>query len=235
MPSLLLSSALVANSASIAHQGIATHTDPRLRYEPGWSLQRSPVRVSFLSSWQASVRVELGRSAGPERPQVQPHISCHPRRAPLASNQKKDRLQDRPYGPSLLGWCCAGVPDGTVPSCWLSRRLTMSYGRLLVVTSLFRGFGFKHSAIGPSLSRPPKFGTLFRSGSDNRVTIYCFSNRNWKRICFSSSERFCGSKSNEGPYKFSILLYYYYYINNQSFFIRLQINGVNSLEKINWR
>ena len=51
---------------------------------------------------------------------------CPPRRAPLASNQEKDRLQDRPYGPSLLGWCCTGIPDGTVPSCWLSRRSTMS-------------------------------------------------------------------------------------------------------------
>ena len=80
------------------------------------------------------------------------------------------------------------------------------FGRLLVVTSLFRGFGFRHSAIGPSLSQAPKFGTLSRSGSDNRVTIYCFSNRNWKRIRFSSSERFCGSISNEEPYKFSILL-----------------------------
>ena len=71
------------------------------------------------------------------------------------------------------------------------------FGRLLVVTSLFRGFGFRHSAIGPSLSQAPKFGTLSRSGSDNRVTIYCFSNGNWKRICFSSSERFCGSISNK--------------------------------------
>ena len=120
------SPASVANSATIAHQGITTHTSPRLRYESGQSLQRSPVRVSFLSSRQASVRVELGRLAGPEHPQVQPHISYHPRRAPLASNQKKDRLQDRPYGPSLLGWCCAGIPGGTVLSCWLSRWSTMS-------------------------------------------------------------------------------------------------------------
>ena len=52
------------------------------------------------------------------------------------------------------------------------------FGRLLVVTSSFPGFGFRHSAIGPSLSRARKFGTLFRSGSDNRVTIYRFSNRN---------------------------------------------------------
>ena len=123
---LLLSPASVANSASIAHQGIATHASPRLRYESGRSLQRSPVRVLFLSPRQASVRVELGRSAGPEHPQVQQHISCHPRRASLASNQEKDRLQDGPFGPTLLGWCCAGIPDGTVPSCWLSRRSTMS-------------------------------------------------------------------------------------------------------------
>ena len=41
-------------------------------------------------------------SAGLEHPQVQPHISCHPRRAPLASNQEKDRLQDRPY--AVTAW-----------------------------------------------------------------------------------------------------------------------------------
>ena len=60
---MLLSPASVTNSASIAHQGIATHTSPRLGYESGRSLQQSPVRVSFLSSQQASSRVELGRSA----------------------------------------------------------------------------------------------------------------------------------------------------------------------------
>ena len=67
-----------------------------------------------------------GHGVAPRHPQVQPHISCHPRRAPLASNQEKDRLQNRPYGPTLLGWCCAEIPDGTVPSCRLSRRSTMS-------------------------------------------------------------------------------------------------------------
>ena len=35
MSSLLLSPASVANSASIAHQGIATHISPRLRYKSG--------------------------------------------------------------------------------------------------------------------------------------------------------------------------------------------------------
>ena len=75
MSSLLLSPASVTNSASIAHQGIATHTSPRLRYDSGRSLQRSPVRVALLSSRQASVRVELGRSAGPEHPKFS-HISA---------------------------------------------------------------------------------------------------------------------------------------------------------------
>ena len=30
-----------------------------------------------------------------------------------------------------------------------------------ILSSLFRGFGFRHLAIGPSLSQAPKFGTLF--------------------------------------------------------------------------
>ena len=89
---------------------------------------------------------------------------------------EKDRLQDRPFVPSLLGWCCTGIPDGTVPSCFSQPSVDNVFGRLLVVTSLFRGFGFRHWAIGSLLSHT--FGTLFRSGSDNRVTIYCFSNRN---------------------------------------------------------
>ena len=34
-----------------------------------------------------------------------------------------------PYGPSLLGWCCAGIGylNGIVPNCWLSRRSTVFY------------------------------------------------------------------------------------------------------------
>ena len=97
MSSLLLSPASVAISALIA-----THISQRLCYESGQSLPRSPVCFSFLSSQQASVCVELGRSAGPEHPNVQSHISCLPQRAPVASNQEEDRLQNRPYGPSLL-------------------------------------------------------------------------------------------------------------------------------------
>ena len=68
---------------------IATHTSPRIQYASGQSLHGSPVRVSFLSSRQASVRVDLDRSAGPGRPNVQPDIKCHPRRASLASNLRR--------------------------------------------------------------------------------------------------------------------------------------------------
>ena len=75
MSSLLLSPASVPNNASIAHQGIATRTSPRLRYESGRSLQQSPVRLLFLSSRQASVRVKLGRSAG-HKPLKFSHISA---------------------------------------------------------------------------------------------------------------------------------------------------------------
>ena len=52
---------------------------------------------------------------------------------------------------------------------------------------------------------------LFRSGSDNRVTIYCFSNRNWKHIYFSSSERFCGTDPHLKKDLIRFLYYVYYY------------------------
>ena len=48
MLSLLLPPASVANSVSIADQGITTHVSPRLRYESGRSLQRSSVRFLIL-------------------------------------------------------------------------------------------------------------------------------------------------------------------------------------------
>ena len=79
-------------------------------------------------------------------------------------------------------------------------------GQLLVGTSLFRGFVSRHSVIGPLLFQAPVFGTHSRSRLDSRVTIFCSSKRNWKRIYSSSSERCCGYISNEGPYKSSILL-----------------------------
>ena len=50
------------------------------------------------------------------------------------------------------------------------------------------------------------WGTLFRPKLDNRVTINYSSRVNWKHFCSSSPEPFCGSISNEGPYKYSILL-----------------------------
>ena len=96
----------------------------------------------------------------------------------------------RCYSYSLLG-------DYRRSTWWVQA----SRGDLVVPRFRFQTFGHRAFAVSG-----PKFGTLFRSESDNRVTIYCFSNENWKRICFSSSERFCGSISNERPYKFSILL-----------------------------
>ena len=56
------------------------------------------------------------------------------------------------------------------------------------------------------LSLGPMCGTLFRPKLDNRVTIYYSSRVNWNHFCSSSPEPFCGSISNEGPYKYSILL-----------------------------
>ena len=147
-------------------------------YESGRSRQRSLVWVSFISPRQTSVRVELGSSAGYKLLHVQHHISCHSQQAPLDSNQEKNWLQDRPYGPSLLSWWCAGIPDGTVPSCWLNRRSTMSPSAFRgdLVVPRFRLQTFGHRVF---LSQAPKFGTLFRSRLDNRVTIDCSSNRNW--------------------------------------------------------
>ena len=51
---------------------------------------------------------------------------------------------------------------------------------------------------------PP--ASLFRPKLDNCVIIYYSSRVNWKHFCSSSPEPFCGSISNEGPYKYSLLL-----------------------------
>ena len=101
-------------------------------------------------------------------------------------------------------------------------------GQLLMETS-FRGFGFRHFTIRPLLSQAPKFGNLSRSRLDNRVTIYCFSNRNWKRIYFSSSERFCRSISNKGPYEFPILLLLLLIISKTS-----EDGMINSIKSNRW-
>ena len=102
------------------------HSSPCLRNESGRPLQRYSVRRSFLPPRQDPVRAELGRPAGPEHSKVQPHISCDSRRAPLASNLEKDRIQDRPHGPTLRGWYCAGIPERALQSGQLGRRSTMS-------------------------------------------------------------------------------------------------------------
>ena len=73
----------------------------------------------------------------------------------------------------------------------------------------------------------------------NTTRSYCFTNRNWKRICFSSSERFCGSISNEGPYKFSILLLLLLHLTSSQNRVRRNMNTWASwcwanLEENNW-
>ena len=79
-------------------------------------------------------------------------------------------------------------------------------GLLPEVTSSFLVFDSEHSVTELLLSRALSFETHSHWILGNLVTIYYYSKRNWKHSCSSSSEHFCGYKSNEGPYKCSILL-----------------------------
>ena len=76
-----------------------------------------------------------------------------------------------------------------------------SRGDLIVPRFRLRRSGYRAFAVSG-----PMCGTLFRPKLDNRVTIYSSSRVNWKHSCSSSPEPFCGSISNEGPYKYSLLL-----------------------------
>ena len=89
---------------------------------------------------------------------------------------------------------------------WVHPLVGRVYALPHVVISLFRYSDFEDLATGLSLSLGPMCETLFRPKLDNRVTIYYSSRVNWKHFCSSSPEPFCGSISNEGPYKYSILL-----------------------------
>ena len=102
---------------------------------------------------------------------------------------------------------------------WVHPLVGRVYALPRVVISLFRDSDFEDLATGLLLSLGPMCGTLFRPKLD-RVTIYYSSRVNWKPFCSSSFEPFCGSISNEGPYKYSIYYYYYNYIsgdNNNEF------------------
>ena len=108
---------------------------------------------------------------------------------------------------------CDIVSSVRRPSIWLNsvvRWVHPLVGRVYalprVVISLFRDSDFEDLATGHLLSLGPMCGTLFRPKLDNRVTIYHSSRVNWKHFCSSSPEPFYGSISNEGPYKYSILL-----------------------------
>ena len=89
---------------------------------------------------------------------------------------------------------------------WVHPLVGRVYALPHVVISLFRDSDFEDLATGLLLSLGPTCGTLFRPKLDNRVTIYYSSRVNWKHFCSSSPEPFCGSISNEGPHKYSILL-----------------------------
>ena len=94
---------------------------------------------------------------------------------------------------------------------WVHPLVGRVYALPRVVISLFRDSDFEDLATGLLLSLGPTCGTLFRPKLDNRVTISYSSRVNWKHFCSSSPEPFCGSISNDGPYKYSKLYYYYYY------------------------
>ena len=113
---------------------------------------------------------------------------------------------------------CVIVSSVWRPSIWLNSVVRWVhplvgsvYALPRVVISLFRDSDFEDLATGLLLSLGPMCGTLFRPKLDNRVTIYYSSRVNWKHSCSSSPEPFCGSISNEGPYKYSLLLLLYYY------------------------
>ena len=61
----------------------------------------------------------------------------------------------------MVRHCMVGAaPEYLMELCQLAQLSVDNVsGQLLVVTSLFRGFGFRHLAIGPLLSQAPKFGT----------------------------------------------------------------------------
>ena len=89
---------------------------------------------------------------------------------------------------------------------WVHPLVGRVYALPHVVISLFRDSDYEDLATELLLSLGPICGTLFRARLDNRVTIYYSSRVNWKHSCSSSPEPFCGSISNEGPYKYTILL-----------------------------
>ena len=111
------------------------------------------------------------------------------------------------YGPTLLGWCCAGIPDGTVPSCWLSRRSTMSPVGFLWWP---RCSEVSASDIRPSGLRCLKPLNLeLSSAQDQTIARQFIAFQTETESAFISAVLSasvdCGSISDEGLYKFPIL------------------------------
>ena len=148
-------------------------------------------------------------------------LSCHNKQrrskhnhwghTPSAMNFTGCRSRNASGSKSLSS--CVFVSSVRRPSIWRNsvvrwvRPLVGSvYALPHVVISLFRDSDFEDLATGHLLSLGPMCGTLFRPKLGNRITIYSTSRLNWKHSCSSSPEPFCGSTSNEGPYKYSLLL-----------------------------
>ena len=111
----------------------------------------------------------------------------------------------------LVRHCIVGAaPEYLIELCCL---VSSSSGRQSLCSAsrgdlIVPGFRLQRSVYRAfAVSEPHvQFGTRFRPKLDNWVTIYCSSRVNWKLFCSSSPELLCGSISNEGPYKYSILL-----------------------------
>ena len=89
---------------------------------------------------------------------------------------------------------------------WVHPLVGSVYALPHVVISLFRDSDFEDLATGFFAVSGPHVWNSLPTKLDNRVTIYSSSRVNWKHSCSSSPEPFCGSISNEGPYKYSLLL-----------------------------
>ena len=122
LSSLLFPPASSTRGATIALGGLPTDAGSCLRHQSSWSLQQPPLRILLISSRPASVRAEFCCSPGSEHSKVQRNLSCHPRWATLAPDQKANRVQNCSSRATLSGRRCARVLDGTVSPCQFGRR-----------------------------------------------------------------------------------------------------------------
>ena len=114
----------------------------------------------------------------------------------------------------MVRHCLAGAaPEYLMELCHhvgsaVGRQCLRSASRGDLVVPRFRLQTFGHRAF--AVSGPQIWNSLPLGIRQSRDNLLLFKQK-LKAHLFSSSERFCGSISNEGPYKFSILLLLYYY------------------------